>query len=84
MAKRTPTSRSKDEQELTEILTVIDPTQVRIARDLLEGAGIECWVVDAESSRMLGTTAAVPVRLMVKPDDADEARSRLKELGFKE
>jgi hypothetical protein len=71
-----------DDQELTEILAAIDPTQARIARDLLEGAGIECFVFDSESSRMLGTTAAVPVRLKVKPEDADEARARLKELGF--
>lgn len=80
MAKH-PTNRP-DDQELTEILAAIDPTQARIARDLLEGAGIECFVFDLESSRMLGTTAAVPVRLKVKPEDADEARSRLKELGF--
>jgi hypothetical protein len=31
---------------------------------------------------MLGTTAAVPARLMVHAADAAEARSRLKELGF--
>lgn len=79
MAKK---NNSQDERQLTEILAVIDPTQARIARDLLEGSGIKCWLFDAESSRMLGTTAAVPVRLGVKPEDVEEARARLKELGF--
>jgi hypothetical protein len=31
---------------------------------------------------MLGSTGAVPSRLMVHTADADEARARLKELGF--
>lgn len=70
--------------ELTEVFSSIDPTQMRIARDMLEGAGVECFVFDPESSRLLGTTAAVPSRLMVPADRADEANSRLRELGLKE
>ena len=68
--------------ELTEIFASIDPTQVRMARDLLGGSGIESFIFDDDSSRMLGTTGAVPARLMVYAGDADEARLRLKELGF--
>ncbi len=77
-------SRQYDQNapELTEVFASIDPTQMRIARDMLEGAGIECFVFDRESSRMLGTTAAVPSRLMVQGDRAEEAKSRLKELGL--
>ncbi len=70
--------------ELVEVFASIDPTQMRIARDMLEGAGIECFVFDRESSRMLGTTAAVPTRLMVHSDRAAEARSRLKDLGMRQ
>jgi hypothetical protein len=70
--------------ELAEVFTSIDPTQMRIARDMLEGAGIECFVFDPVSSRMLGTTAAVPSRLMVHGDRAEEAMSRLKDLGLRE
>jgi hypothetical protein len=33
---------------------------------------------------MLGTTAAVPARLMVHADAAEEARKRLKDLGFED
>ncbi len=69
---------------LTEVFASIDPMQVRMAHDLLDGSGIETFVFDDDSSRMLGTTAAVPARLMVHAADADEARSRLKELGFLE
>ncbi len=73
-----------DPAELEEILASIDPLQVRMARDFLAEAGIEAFVFDGESSRMLGTTAAVPSRLMVHADRAGEARERLKELGFGE
>lgn len=68
--------------ELEQIFTSIDPMQVRMARDLLEGGGIEAFIFDGESSRMLGSTVAVEARLMVHADSAAEARSRLKELGF--
>ena len=68
--------------ELTEVFTSIDPTQVRMAHDLLDGSGLETFIFDDDSSRMLGTTGAVPSRLMVYTEDADEARARLTELGF--
>lgn len=68
--------------DLTEVLASIDPMQVRMAHDLLDGSGIETFIFDDDSSRMLGSTGAVPSRLMVHAADADEARSRLKELGF--
>jgi putative signal transducing protein len=73
-----------DTPELVEVLSSIDPTPVQIACDLLEGVGIECFVFDADSSRLLGTTPAVPTRLMVRHEVADDARQRLKELGLAE
>jgi hypothetical protein len=53
-----------------------------MAHDYLNEAGIESFVFDAGSSRLLGTTAAVPTRLMVHRDPAKAARDRLNELGF--
>ncbi len=71
-----------DPSELEEIFASIDPTPVRMAHDYLNEAGIESFVFDAASSRLLGTTVAVPTRLMVHRDAAKDARDRLNELGF--
>ena len=68
--------------DLTEAFTSADSTQVQMAYDLLDGRGIETFIFDDDSSRLLGSTGAVPSRLMVHLADADESRSRLKELGF--
>jgi Putative prokaryotic signal transducing protein len=73
-----------DADELTEVFASIDSTQVQMAHDLLDGSGIRTFIFDDDSSRMLGSTGAVPSRLMVNAADAEEARSRLKELGFVE
>ena len=78
------TSAPVDETELVEVFAGIDPTQMRMARDLLEGSGIPCFVFDRENSRMFGSSPAFPIRLMVHRDVADDAVVRLKELGFPE
>ncbi len=67
---------------LEAIFQSIDPVQVRIAYDLLQQGGIEAFIFDDESSRMLGTTSAIEARLMVHAHCVEEARSRLRELGF--
>jgi hypothetical protein len=74
----------QDTQRLEQVFTSIDPMQVRMARDLLDAGGIEAFIFDDEASRLLGSTVAVKARLMVRADCADEARERLKELGFPE
>jgi len=76
------TEEKPDPSELEEIFTSVDPTPVRMAHDYLKEAGIESFVFDAASSRLLGMTAAIPTRLMVHRDAAADARDRLKELGF--
>ena len=78
------TSATIDQSELVEIFASIDPTQMRMARDLLEESGIECFVFDRENSRMFGSSAAFPARMMVHRDVAEDAISRLRELGFPE
>ncbi len=67
---------------LEQVFTSIDPMQVRMARDLLDAGGIDAFIFDDGASRLLGSTVAVKARLMVHADCADEARERLKELGF--
>ena len=76
-----------DNNEASALETVfqsIDPVAVRMACDLLQQGGIEAYVFDDESSRMLGSTSAIEARLMVHADCVEEARSRLRELGFTE
>ena len=70
--------------ELVAVFANIDPTLVSIARDALESVRIECFIIDENSSRILGIgeRLLVPVRLMVYADKADEARECLRELGI--
>ncbi|MBV8771145.1 MAG: DUF2007 domain-containing protein [Deltaproteobacteria bacterium] len=67
---------------LETIFRSIDPVRVRMAHDLLQQAGIDAFILDGESSRMLGTTSAVESRVVVHAESVAEARLRLKELGF--
>jgi hypothetical protein len=71
-----------DPAALVEVLASIDSMQVRMAHDMLESNGIESFIFDEESLRMLGSTAAVPARLMVHADVRDDALKLLGELGF--
>jgi hypothetical protein len=75
---------SNEPAALETVFQSIDPVQVRMACDLLQQGGIEAFIFDDEASRMLGSTSAIEARLMVHADCAEEARSRLKELGFTE
>jgi hypothetical protein len=76
----------REQSELVTVYRNVDPMLVQIAQDLLCGAGIEAYVFDAETSRMLGMmrgrAAAVPPRVVVYEDRAEEARGRLQEHGF--
>lgn len=74
--------QERDPAELVEVLASIDPMQVRMAHDMLASNGIESFIFDEESSRMLGSTAAVPARLMVHADACEDALKVLDELGF--
>jgi hypothetical protein len=75
-------NQEHDPAKLVEVLASIDSMQVRMAHDMLASNGIESFIFDEEASRMLGSTAAVPARLMVHADLYDDALKLLKELGF--
>lgn len=71
--------------DLVTIYANLDVVLLQMARDFLDDAGIDAHIFDAETSRMLGVfygRAAVPPRLMVYADRAEEAREVLKALGF--
>ena len=71
-----------DSEKLVEVFNSPDLTQVQIARDMLASNGIEAFVFDGETSRILHAYGALPARLLVYEDCLDEARDQLKELGF--
>lgn len=79
-----PQHDSFSPDDLEQVFASIDPTEVRMARDCVDQGGIESFIFDSASSRMLGTTVAVPSRLMVHAEDAGEARQRLRDMGFAE
>jgi hypothetical protein len=71
-----------EDSGLALVFTNIDPVVVRMARDLLTAGGIETFIFDDQAAQILGTTVAIEARLMVPAAAAEEARERLKELGF--
>ena len=73
---------SDETDTLEAVFQNTDPLRVRMAHDFLQRGGIEAFIFDGESSRMLGSTSAIEARLMVHANSAGEARSRLRELGF--
>lgn len=50
--------------------------QAEIAKSMLDSAGIYC-VLHGEYMSSIYATGAFPVRLMVKPEDLDEANNML-------
>lgn len=64
----------------TETLVVLqsydNPTQAEIAKSMLDCAGIAC-VLHGEYMSSIYATGAFPVRLMVRPEDFEEAERLL-------
>jgi hypothetical protein len=72
-----------DPERLVSVLENIDASLLWIARDMLASVGIESFILGEITPRMIVVTRmAMPARLMVYADKADEARECLHELGI--
>ena len=76
--------QNPDPDKLVAVFANIDPALVSIARDMLESVDIESFIFDSTTSQIMNIQGrlAVPIRLMVYADTADEARECLRELGI--
>jgi hypothetical protein len=80
---RKVTFQNFDPDKLVAVFENADPVLVYIAQDELESVQIESFVFDENLPRMIvNFRMAVPTRLMVYADKADEARECLRDLGF--
>ena len=62
---------------MIELLEINDPVRLSFVQSLLADAGVECFILGAESP----WPGTFPSRLMVRPDDEAAARRVLKEAG---
>lgn len=64
---------------MLEILRSNDPTIIAFATALLRGEDIEVFEMDVHMSGLEGSIGILPRRLLVRRDEADEARVVLRE-----
>jgi hypothetical protein len=65
-----------------EILRTNDPVLVSAVAALLEAAAIPHWVADQNMSVLEGSIGALPRRVLVPEEQAEEARALLRDAGF--
>lgn len=66
---------------MRELLRTNDPTIIAFATALLDGEGIDCFVLDANTSILEGSIGVLPRRLMVADADLSPARAALRDNG---
>ncbi len=64
------------------LLRTTDPTRIAFAQALLQGEGIDCFDLDVNMSVLEGGIGIFPRRLMVAPDDYDDAARTLRDNGI--
>lgn len=66
------------------VIKTNNPVILSYARSILNDEGIDCYVADTHASIIEGSIGAIPQRLMVLEDDAEEARKALSKSGLEE
>ncbi len=66
------------------ILKTVNPATLSFAEAVLKDAEIPCFVLDQHMSAMEGSIGAIPRRLNVIDEDADDARQALTDAGLGE
>ena len=67
---------------MRELLRTNDPTVIAFASALLDGEGIDCFVLDANTSILEGSIGVLPRRVMVADRDLFLARAALTDNGL--
>ncbi|MEM9798065.1 MAG: DUF2007 domain-containing protein [Pseudomonadota bacterium] len=66
---------------MRELLRTNDPTIIAFASALLDGEGIDCFVLDANTSVLEGSIGILPRRVMVAARDLFMARAVMRDNG---
>lgn len=67
---------------MLELIRTNDVVVLSFAMSLLKDAGIEAMVADENMSVLDGSIGMLPRRLLVASDEADDARTLLKDAGL--
>ncbi len=67
---------------MRELLRTNDPTIIAFASALLDGEGIDCFVLDANTSILEGSIGILPRRMMVASPDLFLARATMRDNGI--
>ena len=67
---------------MKELLRTNDPTAIACASALLEGEGVNFFVMDVHMSVLEGSIGILPRRMMVPEDDYFRAQSILRDNGI--
>ncbi|MEM8821995.1 MAG: DUF2007 domain-containing protein [Pseudomonadota bacterium] len=67
---------------MRELLRTNDPTVIAFASALLDGEGIDSFVLDANTSILEGSIGVLPRRMMVAEADLFMARATMRDNGI--
>lgn len=67
---------------MKELLRTNDPTIIAFATALLDGEGIDCFVLDGNISVLEGSIGILPRRMMVIDEDHEDAQDVMRDNGI--